>query len=86
MAIAIDYSVIPKANWKDFRLNGNERFDPYSGRLGRITMRLFIITSEESSPLETEAVNELFHAGLDILHLRKPTCSKDTFEEMAAIN
>lgn len=43
-------------------------------------MKLIVITRPDFFPEETREVISLFHAGLDTLHLRKPTASKEEVE------
>jgi thiamine-phosphate pyrophosphorylase len=43
---------------------------------------LIVITSPEKLANESELINQLFDHGLEILHLRKPSCTKPDFETL----
>lgn len=43
-------------------------------------MKMIVITAEEPLPNEAGAVNELFRAGLPLLHLRRPRATRDELE------
>lgn len=46
-----------------------------SGSIGRLKVRLIVITSERFLSNEPYAINQLFDCGLEILHFRKPYAS-----------
>ena len=45
-------------------------------------MRLIVITSSEQITRESEKINALFEAGLEILHIRKPDFSKKEYADL----
>jgi thiamine-phosphate pyrophosphorylase len=45
-------------------------------------MKLIVISSPRNIPREAEIINQLFEAGLEILHLRKPECCKEQVHQL----
>ena len=45
-------------------------------------MKLIVVTAPENKPEDTKYIQELFHAGLESLHLRKPDQEKNDFENI----